>query len=379
MNRVFEEIVESTKAYYCLECGICTGSCPVSRHHEAFSPRLMVERALLTGDEADLRERDVWSCLTCGTCSARCPATVDYSEFTRRMRVAARGADGEGVDTHAGVLAAMMELQARRACERDLSWISPDLRVAKRGKLLFFTGCLPHLNIVFGDMGVDTVAMANSAIRLMNACGRRPVVSPDERCCGHDLYWTGELESFRKLARMNLRMIEKLGATTVVFACPECCAMFAQVYPKLFGKLDFEVAHVTEFLAPRVAQGRLSFAERDSVVTYQDPCRLGRYLGVYDAPRRLLAAVPGLDLREMPRTRSEAVCCGSSSWVGCTRVNKSIQLERLREAAATGAATLVTACPKCNIHLACAARDGDLDEDIEIRFVTDLLSDALVG
>ena len=339
----------------------------------------MVERALLTSDEAGLRERDVWSCLTCGTCSARCPAMVDYSEFTRRMRTAARGAGGDGVDTHAGVLAAMMELQARQARGRDLSWISPDLRVGKRGKLLFFTGCLPYFNVVFGDMGVDTAAMANSAIRLMNACGRRPVVSSGERCCGHDLYWTGELESFRRLARMNLRMIEELGVTTVVFACPECCAMFALVYPKLFGKLGFDVAHITEFLAPHVARGKLSFAERNTAVTYQDPCRLGRYLGVYDAPRGLLEAVPGLELREMPRTRSEAVCCGSSSWVGCTRVNKSIQLERLREAAATGAGTLVTACPKCNIHLACAARDGDLDEGVEIKFVTDLLSEALVG
>ena len=377
MSTIFEEIIASTKAYYCIECGICTGSCPVSRHHEAFSPRLMVERALLSGDEVGLMEPEIWSCLTCGTCSARCPATVDYSEFTRRSRVAARRAGGEGIDTHAGVLAAMMELQASQPEDRDLGWISPDVSVARRGKVLFFTGCLPYFRVIFDDMGIDTVAMANSAIRLMNACGRRPVVSAAERCCGHDLYWTGELESFRKLARRNLRMIEDAGATTVVFACPECCATFALVYTRLFGKLGFETVHITEFLAPYVAGGKLSFAERDSTVTYQDPCRLGRYLGVYDEPRALLGAVPGLELREMPRTRSEAVCCGSSSWVGCTRVNKSIQLERLREAAVTGADRLITACPKCNIHLACAARDGDIDDGPEIAFVTDVLADAL--
>ena len=377
MSTTLDQMIQSTKAYYCLECGICTGSCPVSRHNEAFSPRLMVERALLSSDDVRLGEPDVWSCLTCGTCSARCPVTVDYSEFTRLTRVAARQVDDRGTETHAGVLAAMMELQARRAGDRDLSWIAPDVSVARRGKVLLFTGCLPHFGVVFSEMGVDTAAMANSAIRLMNACGRRPVVSPAERCCGHDLYWTGELESFKKLARMNLRMVEDAGATTVVFACPECCAMFKLVYGKLFGKLQFEVTHITEFLAPYAARGRLSFRESEAVVTYQDPCRLGRYLGVYGAPRELLGAVPGLELREMPRARAEAVCCGSSSWVGCTRVNKSIQLERLREAAGTGATKLVTACPKCNIHLTCAARDGDLGESVEISFVTDLLSEAV--
>ena len=80
MSTTLDQMIQSTKAYYCLECGICTGSCPVSRHNEAFSPRLMVERALLSSDDVRLGEPDVWSCLTCGTCSARCPVTVDYSQ-----------------------------------------------------------------------------------------------------------------------------------------------------------------------------------------------------------------------------------------------------------------------------------------------------------
>jgi Fe-S oxidoreductase len=375
-DRMFEKTVRDTKAYYCLECGICTGSCPVSRHYPEFSPRIMVERALLGADDEMLAEREVWTCLTCGTCSARCPSTVDYNEFTRRTREDARTAGFLGVDTHAGTMHALQSLEATRESSRDLSWISSDVRVG-RGNVLFFTGCLPYFDVVFGDLDVDTVGMANSVIRLMNACGRRPAVSADERCCGHDSYWAGDTETFRTLARHNLRMIEDAGAKSVVFACPECYAMFKLVYPRYFGRLGFEVSHVTEFLAPFVARGKLSFAERPGTVTYQDPCRLGRHAGVYDAPRDLLAAVPGLTLAEMPRARAEAVCCGSSGWIGCTRINKSVQKERLTEAAETGATTLVTACPKCNIHLSCAARDDDLDVGVGIEYVGQFLARAL--
>ncbi len=374
---MLEETIQRTKAYYCLECGICTGSCPVSRHHENFSPRLMVERALLREEGPSLDDREVWSCLTCGTCSARCPSLVDYNEFTRETRVAAREGGWAGVDTHAGTILAFMELQTGAAGKRDLSWIAEGLRTSRKGGVLFYTGCLPYFGIVFRDYGVDAVGMANSTIRLMNAAGVRPVVSSDERCCGHDPYWTGDADTMKTLAKKNLRMIEETGARKVVFACPECYAMFKLVYPRYFGPLGFEVAHVTEFLVPYAAKGKLAFGERERTITYQDPCRLGRYAGVYDAPRELLTAVPGLEIAEMARTRAEALCCGSSAWVSCTRVNKQIQLERLAEAAETGATTLVTGCPKCNIHLACAARDGDGEEKIEIKFVTDVMAEAL--
>ncbi len=376
---MFEKTVQDTKAYYCLECGICTGSCPVSRYYPEFSPRILVERALLGADDEMLAEREIWTCLTCGTCTARCPSTVDYNEFTRRTREEARARGFRGIDTHAGTVQALQALEAERSTRRDLGWIAPDLKASRKGPLLFYTGCLPYFDVVFKDLDVDTIGMANAVVRLLNACGRRPAVSADERCCGHDLYWTGDTETFRKLARSNLKMVKDTGAKMVVFACPECYAMFKLVYPRYVGPLGFEVTHITEFLAQHAAGGKLSFGERPSTVTYHDPCRLGRYLGVYDAPRELLAAVPELDVREMPRARAEAVCCGSSGWVGCTRINKSIQKERLKEAADTGAATLVTACPKCNIHLSCAAKDGDIDSDIKIEYVATFLADALAG
>jgi Fe-S oxidoreductase len=99
-------------------------------------------------------------------------------------------------------------------------------------------------------------------------------------------------------------------------------------------------------------------------VTYHDPCRLGRRAGIYDAPRELIQLLPETHLIEMGRNRQNAVCCGTSGWMECSSCSKALQIERLEEALDTGGRTLITACPKCQIHLNCAKDNTDLDVDI---------------
>jgi Fe-S oxidoreductase len=114
------------------------------------------------------------------------------------------------------------------------------------------------------------------------------------------------------------------------------------------------------------------------LATYQDPCRLGRHLGEYEAPRRAISQL-GYELVEMDRHGRTALCCGTSCWTACGQVSKNIQVERLREARQTGAELLITACVKCQIHFKCAQDDpllaGDLG--IEIRDLTTLLAETL--
>jgi Fe-S oxidoreductase len=114
-------------------------------------------------------------------------------------------------------------------------------------------------------------------------------------------------------------------------------------------------------------------------VTFQDPCRLGRHLGIYDPPRELLAALPGVELIEMRHSGPGAMCCAGGTWSNCDRFAKRIQVDRLREARATGADVLVTACPKCQIHLRCAMKDPNLKGEIEIemRDVAELVEEAI--
>jgi Fe-S oxidoreductase len=111
----------------------------------------------------------------------------------------------------------------------------------------------------------------------------------------------------------------------------------------------------------------------DSTVTFHDPCRLGRHMGIYDEPRALISAIPGLTFVEMPRSRERAICCGVGGWMNCTSFSKMIQANRLKEARAAGADVLVTACPKCEIHLKCALNDQALRDEVGIE-IKDLVS-----
>jgi len=420
-----EREVQRTKAHNCVECGICTASCPVSRVNRDFSPRLMVEKLLLGPQDEILADRELWSCLTCRTCSVRCPSQVDYNEFMRAARVAAREAGFEGVDTHAGVLRSIMELHAKGFRPRGASWLDggdgtgrvgtgtdslragaagptgtvvsggaaggesavgsaeTTLKTAKKGDDFYFVGCLPYFDVVFTNIELRSTPIARSAVRLMNRAGLVPVVSDVERCCGHDFYWSGNHEGFLKLAQHNVQLIRESGAKRLILACPEGYHTFSEVYPAHIGKLDFEVAYLADVLLAEARSGKLnfrrpaSFSGDDNVkVTLQDPCRMGRMMGRTEEVRELLRMIPGVELVEMPRNRRDAVCCGSSEWVSCTLCNKQIQLERLVEAQDAGASILVTLCPKCRIHLTCALYDKDSKLDIEIRDFFTLLDEA---
>jgi Fe-S oxidoreductase len=113
------------------------------------------------------------------------------------------------------------------------------------------------------------------------------------------------------------------------------------------------------------------------MVTYQDPCRLGRYQGIYDQPRALIQAVPGVELAEMHKSGPDGLCCGSAGWVNCGQCAKGMQSTRLRQAQATGAARMITACPKCLIHLSCACKDRGEESGIELEDLMGLLARAL--
>ncbi|MCP5114820.1 MAG: (Fe-S)-binding protein, partial [bacterium] len=102
-------------------------------------------------------------------------------------------------------------------------------------------------------------------------------------------------------------------------------------------------------------------------ITFQDPCRMGRHLGIYDPPRQVLAGLEGAEVVEMRHTQAGATCCAGGTWSNCDRFAKQIQVQRLREARATGADVLAAACPKCQIHFVCAMKDPHIGDEIKIE------------
>ncbi|MFQ5606062.1 MAG: (Fe-S)-binding protein [bacterium] len=377
------DIFKKTNAFYCLECGKCTASCPIALVNDSYSPRTIVAHTLQRSTDEVLRDPMLWACLSCKNCEAGCPADVDYTNVTLELRVQGREYGQQGRCTHGGALQSLMRIMTTPEIKQNrLNWVNGDLKTAEQGEVLYFVGCAPFFDVFFSDLDVRTLDAAKSVVRLLNAVGIEPVLMPNERCCGHDLLWSGDLDNFLKLAEHNLNAIKETGAKQVVFSCPECQRTVKEDYSAHLGSLGFEALHISEFVADKLKPDGISFPtnSRDQKVTFQDPCRLGRHLGVYDAPRKVMSSVPGVELTDMAKSGKKAVCCGVSNWMNCTTYSKQIQVERLKQAKATGADTLITACPKCEIHLRCAMKDQNLGKEISmgIKDVATLAAESLV-
>ncbi len=370
------EIVNKTQAYYCLDCGICTGSCPVSRVTPEFSPRLMVEKVLIDEEEDPFGDINIWSCLSCGQCSTRCPSNIDYPEFVRQVRTAAVLSGKGGTAAHRGLFQTIMRLQVLGVKQTKTDWAREAGKISESGDTYYFVGCSPYFQVEFEeDWGINPMDGPKGVLKLLNRIGIEPVVHDDERCCGHDLMWNGDRENFAKLAQQNVDLIKSLGCKRVVFQCPEGYMTFKKYYPEVVSGMDFELVHFYDLLLEELKAGKFGFGSLEGVVTYHDPCRLGRQAGIMDAPRDLIKAVSGIEFKEMDHNRENGICCGTSAWITCSSCSKAIQKSRINEALAIGANTLVTACPKCRLHLSCALRD--METDLQIQDMNDLLAQAL--
>lgn len=377
----FKEVIEANRAWLCLDCGKCSSVCPITLHLvEGYtSPRLLVEKAVASGESTTLEDPLLWSCLTCRRCSEICPSEVDFSAFIQGARQLAFDQGLSGSCTHSGMIQGWMRMMADPDLVQDrLGWISDDLDVDQESNTIYFPGCLPYYAAAFPDLGFEGLEIARGAVKILNALGIEPRILENERCCGHDLYWQGELETFRKLGQLNLETIQNTEAKRIITTCPECAYTLRTTYPEEIGELEAEVFHISEFLAQQPSLKTIWKGDgpENEQVTYQDPCRLGRFSGTYQQPRDLMNEL-GFDLVEMDHNQKSSLCCGTSCWSACGQVNKKIQTSRLEEARHTGAELLVTTCLKCQIHLKCAQKDpgnGNLPK-VSIRDLTTLMAE----
>ena len=376
MNEL-HQLIEKYQIFHCVECGKCTGACPLAQVDREFSPRLVAKWAIEEGLQSPYVREKAWTCLTCGLCHERCPQGIPFAEFVRCIRPLYVREDCKGHLSHGGGLQSLMRMQAApELVQNRLAWVSPDLRVSSQGEILYFVGCLSYFDIFFSDLDVSLKNIAADTVRVLNGLGIEPVVLANERCCGHDLIWTGDEETFHKLREINIASFQKAGVKTIVTACAECSHVLKHLYPNSQETFPFEVMHLSEFLQ------EVDFPvgkKLNKVATYQDPCRLGRFQGVYDAPRELLGSV--LELREMPHFGMGAWCCGNSSWLNCDRYSKQMQVERLLEAHGTRSELIITACPKCQVHMSCAMRDVNRLQDLNmtIKDLSSVIADSMEG
>ncbi|MEE9465663.1 MAG: (Fe-S)-binding protein [Candidatus Neomarinimicrobiota bacterium] len=368
-----QEAIQRSNAYACLQCGKCTSVCPVSIEGRSYSPRMTVTRTAREDLNGLLEASDLWSCLTCQKCDAYCPAGVSYLSLMKVLRVGAKEAGFDGTCSHSGALQTLARLMVNPNLKQErLDWLPADAKTAQKGDVLYFVGCAPYFDALFTNLELRTLDAAISSIRILNSMGIEPVLMDDERCCGHDLFWNGDRANFQRLAEHNVAAIKATGAKTILFSCAECQSAFKQLYAEAGLAVSAELKHMSEFLAEKMQTGELELDEPSMDVTYQDPCRLGRHLGIYDAPRQVLSGDG--HLKEMIQHEQRSLCCGVSGWMNCGATAKGIQVQRLRQARDTGAKVMAVACPKCQVHLLCAQQDRGIGAEnaIEIRDIATL-------
>ncbi len=368
--------------HQCLECGKCTAACPRRLSGKEYSPRLLAHKVIVEREDEAYIENAVWECLTCGICRERCPSDVDFNSFILEMRTLLAETKGlKGYRAHDGAIHSWMRMMTAPGLRQNrLDWLDPGFQVAKSGDVAFFAGCAPYFDIFFAGIDVDTLTIARDSIRLLNFLDIKPLLLPDERCCGHDLLWTGDIENFETLCRLNYRTFKDAGVKEIIVSCPECFQVLSEQMPRIIKGFDIKVTLLLDLLQREMKMGGKAFRPLKRKATYQDPCRLGRMLNRYDGPRELISLIPEMRFLEMENSGRGALCCGNCGFINCDAYSKQIQVQRLQEARATGADLLITACPKCMIHLTCTIRDPlqhGKKIKMEIRDLVSILADQI--
>lgn len=361
--------------------------CPSLRkyHFDAYSAqgRFDLARGLLEG-EFELTDRAlevIYACTLCGACDVTCKFTRDMEplEILHELR---KLCVEQGRGPLPGHLPAVDSIR-----KNNNPWLQPAARRGhwarkmqvkdlnkEKAEVLYFAGCTYSYN-------ANLQQVARSTLGILQEAGIDVgILGGNEACCASPVVKVGMYDLFKEHAARNIERFNSLGVKTVVTSCAGCYGVFKSQYPAV-AEMNFEVRHSTEYFAELAASGALKFKKEVPLrVTWHDPCHLGRggepqdlwegtrvrwglsqpprkrnygAEGVFDAPRSVLAAIPGIELVEMERIREFSWCCGAGGGVKSAYPEFAVETarERVREACATGAEALVTSCPWCEANL----------------------------
>ena len=372
--------------FTCTECGRCREVCPTHLTGKPLSPKgFMVDlrNALYTDADALIDadagrgdgsaetqlagrtpliggwidEETIWACTTCRYCEHACPVGITYvdkitdlrrhlvlekSEFPKEAQTAFNGMERQGNPWN-------LAAGDRDAWTKDLPF--PVLTMAEAAsaggvEVLFWVGCA-------GSYEERGKRVSRSLAKLLHEAGvTYAILGKEETCTGDAARRLGNEYLFQTLAQQNVETMKGYGVTKIVTNCPHCFNTLANEYPDFGGK--FEVMHGTELVARLVREGRIQLVHGAPMsLSFHDPCYLGRHNGVYDAPRELLNAIPGIAIKELPRSRENGMCCGAGGgrmWLDET-IGARVNQARFAEIEANGTDAVGVSCPFCMVML----------------------------
>lgn len=380
-------------SFACMRCGRCQDNCPAFNSGTTLSPMYLMqnlrknlnEKSDLLGRlkepfnlvEVVLDSEAVWACTTCRACMEMCPVYIEQMEIIGEIR---RGIVESG-EAPPDIRDFLTNVQKQKnpwgeaKFKRD-QWIKKsDVEVYTvkdnpEFEWLWFVGC-GH------SFDSRNVQVSRKLARILNDIGvNYAVLGREEGCCGNDVRRVGEEGLFQLLKEENIKTFEKYGVARIVTASPHCYNTFKNEYE------GYEVKFILEIIYEAIKSGKLQLKNPvNKKVTFHDPCYLGRYNGMYELPREILKAIPGIELVEMPRNRNRSFCCGGGGgnlvreYPGEDRPNNI----RAREAAETGAEVLAVACPFCMIMLEDGVKSSGVDDRIEVFDIIELVYEAAYG
>ncbi len=317
----------------------------------------------------------IWACTTCRACEEQCPVLISHVQGfidMRRQKVmfdsdfpAELMKPFDGIETNSNPWNLSSMDRANWADGLEVPLISEN----KDAEVLFYVGCAAS----FDDRAKKT---AVGMVKLLRKAGVNfAILGADEGCCGDPARRGGNEYLFQMIVEQNVEAFNSAGVKKIVTACPHCFNMIKNEYPDFGG--NYEVIHHTDFLLELVQQNKLKPTARvDAKVAYHDSCYLGRYNNIYDAPRKLLESIPGVELVEPEYwTRNRGMCCGAGGAQmfmeeqGETRIN----FKRTKQLLDTGATTIATACPFCMTMLLDGLKAENKEEEIGQQDILELL------
>lgn len=382
-KEISAEIVEL--AYACSQCGYCVGECDqyYGRGWESQSPRgkwFFIKEYLAGREKLDQRQTNTFlACTTCQMCDSRCELDmpIEHAWMTLRGKLVEeeKKMTFPPFEIMAASLLKERNIWANYRKDRD-KWIPEDLRakMEEKAEYGYFAGCTA--SYIEKEIAIGTVHMLDAAgIKFTGLFDK-------EACCGIPMLVAGKWDVFEKIMRMNVSNMKKQGVKTVITSCPACWLMWHTVYPQWAEKLGLdyglETKHYSEILVEHLDVLRPKFKKSlNKTVAWHDSCHMGRAGGkIYEPPRELLKAIPGIRYREMEHNREQAHCCGSVvSLIAEPPVAYRLGEMRLQEALDVKAEVISALCPCCIFQFRVAADRAGMD--IEARDLGALVAESL--
>ena len=361
-----------------LKCALCLKMCkfvcpvagivrrePVYPPNKALMVHFMASGIVDINEEGDVLAKYLYLCTMCGLCSTEpwCGLKISMPEIVESARTYLVSLNK--------VPENVLEVE-KSARENHNPYGEPsaqrfshvNAKFSDNADVAYFVGC---------TSAYRRPEIANATINLLKTLNIDFTLIKEEQCCGSPLLRLGFLETAKEFAQHNVSVIESIGVSKVVFTCPGCYRSFKKDYPEMGVDVPFEIYHISEFLIEQIDKKDLTQMNYRTLITYHDPCHLGRHLGIFDPPRKLLEKI-GYKIKEMSWNKESSKCCGAGG--GLLHINKEVSKEvarkRLEEAVGTKAKILVTSCPFCKTQF-----DNIANGKILVKDITELLFEAL--